>query len=106
MEGLGWTLFFIVSTPIVLLLLFTWWCEAGFRREYPRRVGSKQSNQARVEVGRTPVPAPIVAKPKPKPARELPGPGYLRRWDAARRFHEDDVKSQWEREFAREELRM
>lgn len=39
------------------------------------------------------------AKPRPTPARELPAPAYLPRWNTTRRFHTDREHDDWQKQF-------
>jgi hypothetical protein len=82
MEGLGWTLFFILATPITLFLLFVWWLEAGYRRANPRRAGQKR---------------PAATAP-PTPA-EPESPAYLKKWSSDRRSQVRREHFGWQMDF-------
>lgn len=96
MEGLGWILFFILATPIALLLLFTAWLEISFQLENPNAVKAKPGGRmVYVPPGR-PEPQPLLpAEPEP----EEDEPGYVRKWGGIHERWAAHAHQEWQDEF-------
>ncbi|NUU31955.1 hypothetical protein [Arthrobacter sp. C9C5] len=64
----------------------------------PKRQRPAKSEPVRIK----PVPKGVLefaAKPRPMPARELPSPDYLPRWNTTRRFYTDREHDDWQKQF-------
>ena len=104
----------VIIIVILISVLVTYWqfTLAGLviwaLLAHRRRAGDgvpKPNNYPRKPVRTRPVAKPVKTRPepkpkaKPKPARELPAPGYLPRWTVSRRMDNAREHVQWQDDF-------